>query len=51
MTVTSGFALERFGFFVMERNGESWDGTLYATDQSVVARCEISGRSLDCHAP
>jgi hypothetical protein len=51
MAVTKGFALERFGFFVMERNGDSWDGTLYANDKSVLARCQISGRALDCHAP
>jgi hypothetical protein len=51
MTVTSGFALERFGFFVMERSDQGWNGTLYATDNSVVARCEIAGRALDCHAP
>jgi hypothetical protein len=51
MTVTKGFALERFGFFVMERNGDGWDGTLYANDKSVLARCQISGRTLDCHSP
>jgi hypothetical protein len=51
MTVTGGFALERFGFFVMERDGQSWNGTLYATDNSVVARCSLQGRALDCHAP
>jgi len=49
MKTVKGFALERFGFFIMERNGESWNGTLYAPDDStVLARCTIAGRDLDC---
>jgi predicted phosphodiesterase len=51
MPVTKGFALERFGFFVLERNGDGWNGTLYGTDTSVLARCGVSGRTLDCHSP
>jgi hypothetical protein len=47
---TKGFALERFGFFIMERNGDSWNGTLYAPDdKTVLAQCTIAGRDLDCH--
>jgi hypothetical protein len=50
MKTTKGFALERFGFFVMERNGENWNGTLYAPDDTtVLAQCTIAGRDLDCH--
>jgi hypothetical protein len=45
-----GFALERFGFFIMERQGDGWSGTLYSDDdKSVLARCRIADRSLDCH--
>jgi hypothetical protein len=51
MTVTGGFAVERFGFFVLDRSSDGWNGTLYATDNQVVAQCRISGRALDCHAP
>jgi len=51
LAVTKGFALERFGFFVLERNGDGWKGTLYSNDKSVLALCAISGRSLDCHSP
>jgi hypothetical protein len=47
---TKGFALERFGFFVMERNGTGWSGTLYdPDDKTVLAQCTIAGRDLDCH--
>ena len=48
MPVRRGFALERFGYFVMERNGEGWDGTLYGVDDAILARCRLAGRSLDC---
>jgi len=44
----NGFALKRFGFFVMERNAAGWDGTLYSDDEAVLARCHLSGRDLDC---
>jgi predicted phosphodiesterase len=44
-----GFALERFGFFIMERAGDGWTGTLFDDDKSVLAQCQIKDRSLDCH--
>ena len=50
MKTTKGFALERFGFFIMERAGDGWNGTLYAPDDTtVLAQCTIAGRDLDCH--
>ena len=48
MKTLKGFALMRFGFFVMERNASGWDGTLYSDDDEVLARCRIAGRELDC---
>ena len=48
MTVRQGFASARFGYFIMERNAAGWDGTLYAPDDAVIARCRLSGRELDC---
>lgn len=48
LPVRRGFADERFSYFVMERNGEGWDGTLYGVDDAILARCHIAGRSLDC---
>jgi hypothetical protein len=50
MRTTKGFALERFGFFIMDRSAGGWNGTLYADDdQTVLAQCTIAGRDLDCH--
>jgi hypothetical protein len=50
MKTLKGFALERFGFFIMERKGDGWAGTLYADDdKNVLAQCQITGRMLDCH--
>lgn len=50
MKTTKGFALKRFGFFIMERQGAGWAGTLYAPDdKTVLAQCTIAGRDLDCH--
>jgi hypothetical protein len=48
MIVRRGFATERFGYFIMERTAAGWDGTLYAPDDSVIARCRLSGREVDC---
>jgi len=50
MKTTRGFALEQFGFFVMERQANGWRGTLYASDdKAVLAECALTGRDLDCH--
>jgi hypothetical protein len=50
MKTAKGFALKRFGFFIMDRSGDGWTGTLFADDdQSVLAQCRIAGRTLDCH--
>jgi hypothetical protein len=43
-----GFALERFGFLVLERTAAGWDGTLYDAGDAVLARCKLSGRALEC---
>lgn len=50
MKTTRGFALEQFGFFMMDRQNDGWGGTLYAPDdKTVLAQCTITGRDLDCH--
>jgi hypothetical protein len=46
--VRKGFAAERFGYFIMERTAAGWDGTLYAPDDAVIARCILDGRDIDC---
>src|SRR5271170_3269547 len=48
MTVRRGFASERFGYFIMEREADGWAGTLYAPDDTVLARCRLAGREIDC---
>jgi len=48
MSVRQGFATERFGYFIMERASAGWTGTLYAPDDTVIARCQIAGRQIDC---
>jgi len=48
MIVGKGFAVERFGYFIMERTAAGWDGALYAPDDAVIARCRLGGRDIDC---
>jgi predicted phosphodiesterase len=48
MPVRRGFGLDRFGYFVMERSENGWDGTLYAVDDTILARCRLAGREIDC---
>jgi len=48
MPVRRGFASERFGYFIMERDADGWDGTLYAPDNAVIAHCRLAGREIDC---
>ncbi|MBV8888192.1 MAG: metallophosphoesterase [Alphaproteobacteria bacterium] len=49
MPVQSGLALKRFGYFVMEAAADGWNGTLYGTDDGVLAQCRLQGRALACH--
>jgi hypothetical protein len=48
MPVKRGFATERFGYFMLERDGVGWNGVLYSPDDTVIARCRLEGRALDC---
>lgn len=48
MPVTAGFARKSFGYFVLERAAEGWNGVFYTPDDSVIARCTLRGRGLDC---
>jgi len=48
MKVRRGFASERFGYFIMERDAAGWNGTLYAPDNAVIARCHLAGREIAC---
>jgi hypothetical protein len=33
---------------IMERTATGWDGTLFAPDDAVLARCRLGGRDIDC---
>ena len=48
MRVVSGFELKRFGYFLMEANADGWDGSFYGSDDTVLANCQLRGRSLKC---
>ena len=49
MTVHDGIALARFGYLVLDRDPQGgWAGVLYTPDDTILARCKIAGRSLDC---
>ena len=48
MAVRRGFASERFGYFITERGAVGWDGTLYAPDGAIIARCSFGERALNC---
>jgi hypothetical protein len=43
--------VEQFGYLVLDRQAAGWDGTLKRPDGSIMARCTIRGRGLDCAAP
>jgi len=48
MPIRRGVALDRFGYFVLERAEAGWDGTLYGVNDKVLARCKLKGREIDC---
>jgi hypothetical protein len=48
MPVANGFALKRFGYLILEAAAVGWDGTLFGSDDAVLAHCQLRGRSLDC---
>ena len=48
MIVRQGFASARFGYFIMDRDAAGWDGTLYAPDGAVIARCRLAERAIGC---
>jgi hypothetical protein len=33
---------------IVERTAAGWDGTLYAPDDAVIARCTLGARDIDC---
>jgi predicted phosphodiesterase len=44
------FSFSRFGFYLMENDGEDWSGTFHDIDDQVRARCRLHDRALSCQA-
>ena len=48
--IQKGFALPvaKFGYFLLDRVEGGWDGTLYGTDDAILARCRLRERDVEC---
>jgi hypothetical protein len=44
----SAFSFSRFGYFLMEKDGEDWAGTFHDATDKVRARCRLHQRELKC---
>ena len=48
MKLLQGYAHADYGFLVLDRVGDGWNGQVVAVDNSILARCEFRGRSASC---
>ncbi len=44
------FSFSRFGYYLMEKDGEDWSGSFHDLDDRIRARCRLHGRDLKCQA-
>ena len=44
------FGMDRFGYFVLDRKGEAWEGAFHDLSDKVVARCRLAAGRLTCDA-
>jgi hypothetical protein len=44
------FSFSRYGYYLMERDGEDWTGTFHDAEDRVRARCRLHDRRLSCQA-
>jgi hypothetical protein len=44
------FSFSRFGYYLMEKDGEDWTGTFHDASDRVRARCRLHERRLTCQA-
>jgi hypothetical protein len=44
------FSMTRFGYFVLDRKGEAWEGAFHDLSDRVVARCRLAAGRLTCAA-
>jgi hypothetical protein len=43
-----GYAHPDYGFLMLDRVEDGWNGQVVAVDNSILARCEFRGRSVSC---
>jgi hypothetical protein len=46
----AAFAMDRFGYFVLDRKGPDWEGAFHDLADAVVARCALRAGRLTCRA-
>ena len=44
------FGFDRYGFLVLDRTGNDWNGGFYDVQDQPIAYCRLAGRALACHA-
>jgi hypothetical protein len=44
------FGFDRYGFLVLDRDGDGWIGRFYNVQDRPIADCRLVARQLDCHA-
>jgi hypothetical protein len=47
----STFSFSRYGYYLMDRDGDDWVGVFHDSDDVVRARCRLHERALSCTAP
>ena len=45
------FTFSRFGYVLLEKDGEDWSGTFHDAEDKVVALCRLHARALTCRDP
>jgi hypothetical protein len=48
MPVQKSFALQRYGYFLLDQVEGGWDGALYGEDDRVLVHCRLRGRDIEC---
>lgn len=48
MKLRQGYAVQNYGFLLLDRVGNGWIGQVIGLDNALIARCEFRGRSAMC---
>ena len=46
----TSFTFSRFGYYVMDKDGDDWTGAFHDIDDKIRATCRLHGRELTCKA-